>query len=190
LLIGGSDAGVADGIVDDGTLVVDNTTTPISLGNVSGAGAFVQMGAAATTLLADTYAGPTQILGGALFVASDTSLGAGSVTNDASLGTAAGQHAIRVGGDYVQGTSATLTLGLGGTAQGSTYDYVAIAGHATLGGTLAVQAAAGFAPAVGQQFIVVQAAGGIAGAFTAVVSPAIKLALSYDGAHCFATVTQ
>jgi hypothetical protein len=133
---------------------------------------------------------PTQIQGGSLVVGSDTSLGTGSVTNDAGLSTAGGQHAIRIGGDYVQGAGATLTLGLGGTTQGSTYDYVAIAGKATLGGTLAIQAVGGFTPAVGQQFTVVQANGGGAGTFGVFVSPAIKIALSYDATHCFATVTR
>jgi hypothetical protein len=189
LLIGGSDAGIADAIVDDGTLVVDNTTTAITLGNIGGIGGFVQMGTTTTTLLADGYSGPTLIQGGMLLVGSATSLGTGSVSNDAALGTAAGQHLIQVGGDYVQSSGATLSLGLGGTTQGSTYDSVAIMGKGTLGGTLVIQAASGFTPAVGQVFTVVQAAAGITGTFQAVTSPAIPLALSYDATHCFATVT-
>ncbi len=178
-----------DGIVDDGTLVVDNTTTAISLSNISGAGAFVQMGAATTTLLANTYRGGTTVSAGTLLVGSDTSLGTGGVTNDAGLGTASGQRVINVGGDYRQGPAGTLTLALGGTVQGTTYDYAAITGKAHLSGTLAIDAASGFAPPVGQQFTVVQAAGGISGTFDAVASPAIKLALSYDATHCYATVT-
>lgn len=62
------------------------------------------MGPAATTLLANTYTGGTTIQGGSLVVGSDTSLGTGSVTNGATLATAAGQHVIHVGGgDLRQG---------------------------------------------------------------------------------------
>jgi hypothetical protein len=124
-----------------------------------------------------------------LLVGSNTSLGTGSVTNDGGLGTATGQHVINVEGDYSQGAAGTLTLSFGGTAQGSTYDYVAIGGKGELNGMLAIDGLAGFAPPVGQQFSVVQAAGGISGTFAGVTSPAIKLVLSYDATHCYATVS-
>jgi hypothetical protein len=189
LLTAQSPTGAAtDSILDDGTLMVDNATTAISLSNISGAGAFVQMGAATTALLANSYAGGTTISGGTVLIGSDTSLGTGGVTNGAGLGTGAGQHVIHVGGDYHQGSAATLALAFGGTAQGSTYDYLAVTGHATLNGTLSVNGASGFAPAVGQQFTVVQAAGGLSGTFSGLTSPALKLALSYDATHCYATV--
>jgi hypothetical protein len=179
-----------DSIVDNGTLVVDNTATAISLSNISGPGAFVQLGAATTTLLSNAYSGGTTISGGSLIVGSDTSLGTGSVAcSGGGLSVASGQHAIHVGGDYSQGASGTLTLDLGGTVQGTDYNYVAIAGNAALGGTLVLNAVAGFAPAVGTRFIVVQAAGGVGGAFSAVTSTTIKLVASYDATHCYVTVT-
>jgi hypothetical protein len=178
-----------DLIVDDGTLVVDNTTTAISLSHIGGPGAFVQMGAAATTLLANTYTGGTTVRGGTLIVGSGTSLGTGAVTNGAGLATASAQHTIAVGGDYTQGSTATLTLGFGGTAAGSTYDSMVVGGKATLAGTLVVNAVGGFAPAVGTQFVVVQAAGGVSGVFAAVTSAALKLAASYDATHAYVTVT-
>jgi autotransporter-associated beta strand protein len=189
LLVAESPTGAAtDKIVDDGTLVVDNTQTAISLSNIGGTGAFVQLGAAATTLLSNTYSGGTTVRGGTLIVGSDASLGTGSVIVDATLATAPSQHAIHVGGDYQQSSAGSLALGLGGTAQGTSYDYVAVAGKAALGGTLVVSAVSGFAPPVGQQFTVLVAGGGVSGTFSAVSSAAIKLAATYDATHAYLTV--
>jgi hypothetical protein len=188
LLIAQSPTGAAnDSIVDNGTLVVNNTTSAILLSNISGAGALVQSGLAATTLIANTYAGGTTIGGGLLIVGSDTSLGTGSLINDAGLTTASGQNVIRVAGDYRQGAAATLTLGIGGMAQGMSYDYLAITGKAVLAGTLVVNDVGGFTPVAGQQFTLVQAAGGISGAFSTITSAAIRLTLTYDATHCYAT---
>ncbi|MEV0634417.1 autotransporter [Streptomyces sp. NPDC050619] len=55
-------------VVNDGTLVVRNASTPVSLSRVSGSGAFVQSGAATTTLTggAVTYAGTTTVTKGTL----------------------------------------------------------------------------------------------------------------------------
>ncbi len=188
LIAESSDAGAADSIVDDGTLIVDNTTTPIALSNISGAGGFVQLGSAPTTLLANTYSGGTTVTGGMLIVGSDTSLGTGSVTNDAGLGLASGQHVIHVAGDYEQGSAGTLALGVGGTVQGTSYDFLAVTGKATLSGALVVSGIGAFAPSTGQQFVLVQATGGITGTFAAVTSAGIKLAVTYDATRCYATV--
>ena len=188
LLIAESPTGAAsDGIVDDGTLVIDNMTTATTLSNVGGPGALVHMGAAQTTLLANSYAGGTSITGGTLLVGSGSSLGTGNVGNDASLAASGVQHTINVGGDYRQGAAGTLTLSVGGTTQGSNYDVLTVAGKATLGGTLVVSAAAGFTPTTGQQFTLVQAAGGVSGTFATITS-AIHLSVTYDATHCYATV--
>ncbi|MFF3942511.1 autotransporter-associated beta strand repeat-containing protein [Streptomyces phaeofaciens] len=74
----GSGAGGGDGslltgtarrrIVNDGTLVVRNTRTPVSLSRIGGSGAFVQSGPATTTLTgsAVTYTGTTTVHQGTL----------------------------------------------------------------------------------------------------------------------------
>jgi autotransporter-associated beta strand protein len=179
----------SDAIVDDGTLIVNNGSTATSLSNISGSGSFVQLGAAATTLLANSYSGGTTISGGSLLVGAATSLGTGSVVNDATFGATGGQHGIDVAGDYRQGAAGTLVLAFAGPTPGSTYDTLTVAGAATLAGTLSIDVAPGFAPAVGQQFTVVEATGGISGTFSTLSSPSVKLALSYDATHCYATVT-
>ncbi|MGW5605691.1 autotransporter [Streptomyces sp. NPDC003753] len=55
-------------IVDDGTLVVRNTSTPVSLSGIGGSGSLVQSGAATTTLTGDavTYTGTTTVTQGTL----------------------------------------------------------------------------------------------------------------------------
>ncbi|MER6121306.1 autotransporter [Streptomyces sp. NPDC001795] len=55
-------------ITDDGTLVVRNTSTPVSLSTIGGSGSFVQSGAATTTLTGDavTYTGTTTVTTGTL----------------------------------------------------------------------------------------------------------------------------
>jgi hypothetical protein len=190
LLTAESPAGAAtDSIVDNGTLVVNNTTTATSLSNISGPGTFVQLGPAPTTLFGNTYTGGTTISGGTLIVGSDTSLGTGNVTSGAGLSLASGQHVIHVAADYSQGASGTLTLGLGGAVQGTDYDYVAVAGRAMVAGTLVLNDVAGFAPAVGTEFAVLQATGGVSGTFSAVTSAAIKVVARYDATHCYVTVT-
>jgi hypothetical protein len=94
---------------------------------------------------------------------------------------------IDVGGDFAQSSAGTLTLGLGGTIQGASYGYLSVMGKATLSGTLAVSSVNGFTPPTGQQFVLVQAQGGIRGTFSAVTSPGLKLAVTYDATHCYAT---
>lgn len=73
----------ADRIVDDGTLVVRDATTAVSLSAVSGAGGLTQAGAATTTLTGSTpYTGATTVSAGTL------ALGAGAGGIGASSGVA------------------------------------------------------------------------------------------------------
>ncbi|WP_189267026.1 autotransporter [Streptomyces fuscichromogenes] len=61
---------------DDGTLVVQNTTTPVSLAHMSGSGSLVQSGTATTTLTgsAVTYTGTTTVGQGTLALRSGATL--------------------------------------------------------------------------------------------------------------------
>ncbi|MGW2963128.1 autotransporter [Streptomyces sp. NPDC001220] len=64
-------------IVNDGTLYVRNTSTPVTLGQVSGTGSLVQSGTATTTLSgsAVTYTGTTTVNRGTLALRSGATLG-------------------------------------------------------------------------------------------------------------------
>ena len=120
----------ADAVVDDGALVARNTTTPLSLSNITGSGSFTQSGAARTTLTGTTaYTGATTITAGTL------ALGAGSSGIGASSGLTmnGGTFDISAAGDQtikgLAGSSGTVVLG----AHTLT---VATAGSTTYGGTV------------------------------------------------------
>ncbi|WP_055638162.1 autotransporter, partial [Streptomyces griseoruber] len=128
-------------IVNDGTLVVRNTTTPVSLSGIGGSGALVQSGAATTTLTGSsvTYTGTTTVRHGTLALRNGASLansraihlGSASARLDTGgsvlrvLSTLDGKGTVQgavtnrgvvtggltVSGDYVQGAEGQLVLG-------------------------------------------------------------------------------
>ncbi len=72
------------------------------------------------------------------------------IEGDARPGFSAGVMAF--GGDLSCGPLATLEVELGGTAPGTEYDRIAVAGHLTLGGRLSVAMLNGFTPVAGMAF--------------------------------------
>lgn len=74
-------------------------------------------------------------------------------------------------GNYVQGPSGTLTMELGGTTQGTQYDFLDVSGTATLGGTLIISLFGGFTPRLGNSFSLIDASGGISGTFATINVP-------------------
>ena len=173
---------LSNAIVDNGTLIIANTSTTITLSNISGSGTIKQAGTATTTLSgANSYSGGTTISGGTLSVASDTALGSGSTTNSATLATAGSQHAINVSGNYTQTAGGSLALSIG-----SVSDQLKAGGQAILAGSLALNFAS--APAPGSRFVVVQAAGGVSGAFTSVSGNGVSLVGGQDATSYYVTV--
>lgn len=163
LLTGGSNA-----VVNNGTLIVQNTTTPITLSNISGAGSFVQAGAATTTLLSNSYSGGTAINAGTISVGGANAFGSGNVVNNAALGLAAGQYEIALGGNFQQGATGALTLPVNGTNKGVNQGHLTVPGTATLGGTLTLNFTGTYTP--GQQLVLIDATGGLSGAFGSIVT--------------------
>ena len=179
LLIAESPTGAAtDAIVNDGRLLVNNTTTAITLSHISGAG--------------DRHADrpgqrhpDDQLLSrrhrrsaaGSLFVGDDRALGGGDVSNQGTLAAAPGQPAIAVAGDYRQGARGVLRLG--GGPGGAV---LRVAGRAEIDGQLRLPArgAAGKRP-------VVRAAGGLRGRFRSIVAGDREVSVSYDGTTCYVT---
>ena len=82
-------------------------------------------------------------------------------------------------GNYSQGGLATLHIELGGLTPGSTYDQVAVAGNAAIGGNLSVTLFGGFHPAVGESFEILTA-GAISGNFSHLVLPTLSSNLSWS----------
>ncbi|MFC4498183.1 MULTISPECIES: autotransporter [Streptomyces] len=87
-------------IVNDGTLVVRNTRTPVSLSRIGGSGSLVQSGAATTTLTgsAVTYTGTTTVRKGTLALRGGATLANSRAVRLTSAGTKldTGNSALRV----------------------------------------------------------------------------------------------
>jgi len=160
----------ADKIVNDGTLIVQNTTLPITLSHMSGAGKLVQSGPAMVTVMANTYAGGTWLAGGTTLALDEHAFGRGDVVNDATLG--AGQaRVIHVAGNYRQGNDGTLRLQLSEHPKRALLD---VAGRAELAGVLEI--VAGERPlSVGQRIAVVHASGGVRGHFRTIHAAGFEL---------------
>ena len=62
---------------------------------------------------------------------------------------------LTVAGSYTQAAGGTLDIEIGGGDPGSGHDQLAVSGHASLGGTLELEALGGFAPSIGQTFTIV-----------------------------------
>jgi hypothetical protein len=83
---------------------------------------------------------------------------------------------------------ATLLLNISGTSQGVNYDYVNVAGKASLGGKLIVNFINSFAPSTGQKFVLVNAPGGISGDFASVVTNGVNVTSGKDATTYYITV--
>jgi hypothetical protein len=158
---------LTDAIVNNGSLIVQNTVTPITLSHISGTGLLVQAGAATSTLLSNSYTGNTTINVGAVAVGNASAFGSGSVINHAGLGLAPGQYEITLGG-FQQSATGILTLPVTGIIKGVNHGHITTAGTATLGGTLTLNFTGTYTP--GQQLVLIDAAGGVSGAFSSIVT--------------------
>lgn len=116
----------------------------------------------------DVNGGPFALQGGSLSgignVAGDVANTGGSVEPGNSAGT------LRINGNYTQGAGGKLSIQLGGAAQGTEYDLLNVTGTALLDGELHVEPINGYAPQVGQQFVILTAPT-VTGCFTTVTGP-------------------
>ena len=173
-------------IVNGGQLIVQNTTTAITLSNISGSGSLAHSGAAALTLQNNSYSGASTLNAGTTLVGSANALGTGSVTNNAALGFVSGQRELTLGSSFQQGSGGQLTLDIAGTAPGVTHDHLTVAGAAVLGGSLSLSFSGSYAS--GQKFVLINAAGGVTGAFTSISSSGAAVVGGQDGTSFFVTV--
>lgn len=176
----------SNAIVNDGQLIVQNTTTAITLSNISGGGSLTHSGAAALTLRNNSYSGATTLSGGTTLAGSANAMGTGNVVNNAALALVSGQRELTVGGSFQQGAAGQLTLAVAGPTPGVDHDHLGVAGAAVLGGTLTLNFSGGVAK--GQKLVLISAAGGISGAFSSVVSNGATVVGGQDGTGFFVTV--
>ena len=176
-----------DNIVNDGEIIVNNTSTAITLSHITGSGTLTQLGPAGVTVLANNYRGDTHVRGGVLFAADVRALGQGDVSNDATLAIARGAHVIAVHGNYRQGPRGTLRLAL---RPGRAGDLLRVTGHAVLAGVLAIHVAQRTIGAwpTRRRLAVVRAAGGLTGHFRSVAADGLDLVASYDATTVYVTV--
>lgn len=173
----------ADKIVNDGTLIVQNTTLPITLSHMSGAGKLIQSGPAMVTVLANTYAGGTWLEGGTLSADDEHALGSGDVVNDATL-TATKARVIHVAGNYRQGDRGMLRLRVDERARRGLLE---VGGHAELAGSLEIDSERMLR--VGQRIVILHANGGIRGRFRAITAHGFELELRQTSDTCVVVVT-
>lgn len=159
---------LTDAIVNNGTLIVQNTVTPITLSHISGSGSLVQAGAATTTLLSNSHTGSTTINAGAITVGNVSAFGSGTVSNNAGVGLATGQYEITLGGNFLQSATGSLTLPVNGVTKGVNHGHITAAGAVTLGGTLTLNFTGTYT--AGQQFVLIDATGGVSGTFGSIVT--------------------
>ncbi len=99
-----------------------------------------------------------------------TFTGTGTVNFEGDLTPGNSAAAVNFAGDVVLGPESTLNIELGGTAAGTQYDQINVAGDLTLDGTLEVSLINGFTPTAGQTFDFLNGST-LAGAFSSVVLP-------------------
>jgi hypothetical protein len=99
----------------------------------------------------------------------------GTLAPGGNGGSDIGTFTIR--GDYYQGSTGVLEMGLGGTAAGQ-FDVLAVSGKASLDGTLLVSAVNGYAPKADDSFKLISYKS-LSGEFTTLAAPA-GLALGAD----------
>lgn len=176
----------SNAIVNNGQLVVQNTTTAITLSNISGSGSLTHAGLAALTLQNNRHSGNTLLNNGSTVAGSANAFGTGSVVNQATLSLANGQRELAVGGNFTQGANGRLMLSIAGTTPGVNHDHLSVAGAAVLGGRLELSLGAGLAS--GQKVVLIQAAGGVTGAFSAISSVGASVVPGQDATSFFVTV--
>jgi fibronectin-binding autotransporter adhesin len=176
--------GGAGTVSNAGILAFGQSVTATVLKAIAGPGTFVQLGTGTTVLAAaNLYDGPTYVSNGTLlvngslstgfvYVASGGTLGgtgtvAGSVVCSGSLAPGASVGAFIIGGTLEMIPGASLRLELGGSAQGTEYDYILAIGDVTLGGNLDVGFINGFEASVtpGEEFVVLESLAPIGGVF-------------------------
>jgi T5SS/PEP-CTERM-associated repeat protein len=187
----------SNGLTNNGVLSFSGGLTDI-FGDVNNAasGIIVAAGASTVTFYDDvvnngeirTAAGSRTVFFGSVTGAGPfTGTGVVELNGDLKPGNSPAE--VTFGGNVTLNATAGLDIELGGTAKGSQYDSLTIAGAASLSGDLNVSLLNGFAPISGQSFNILSAAGGISGTFDATTFPALAGGLYFNLAYNPTAVT-
>ncbi len=145
--------------------IADGTTAKIAL-HKDGAGTLILAGThthtggttlAAGTLRVDTSLGGNIVMTGGILAGNGTIATSLTVPSGAGVAPGTSPGHLTVTGDYQQQAGATLYIELAGDEQGVTYDWLSVGGEALLDGFLSVDILDGYKPAYGQTFTVLTA---------------------------------
>ncbi len=121
-----------------------------------------------TQLAGGDFSGDFTLLGGLL---SGEGILSGNLENlGGTVSPGASPGILAVGGDYIQGTDAVLSMEIGGFVPGNGFDHLAVSGAATLDGTLDLTQYGGFISNVGDRFEVMTYNGGLSGDFATITA--------------------
>jgi T5SS/PEP-CTERM-associated repeat protein len=183
------------GLTNDGSLALSFGTSDVfgDIVNSAATGRIVVSGNSNATFYDDLInngavqvsAGSTAVYFGAV---SGTGSFPGAGTNffEGDLAPGASPALVTFGGDVIYGTFVNVEMELGGTARGTQYDAINVAGSLTLDGTLTVPLINGFAPQLGQSFDLFDF-GALAGAFTAMNLPLLGPTLAWNISQLYTT---
>ena len=128
---------------------------------------------------------------GGAFNFTDGTLSAGTfvgdlVNSDGTLAPGSSPGTTMISGNYTQHANGKLAIELGGTAQGTEFDFVDVTGTATLAGTLDVTLIDAFAPTAGDSFDILDW-GTLSGTFDTVNLAALDRTLRWDVSDLYIT---
>lgn len=106
----------------------------------------------------------------------------GYVINYGTVSPGASPGVLAINGNYTQNYG-TLDIELAGYNQGTEYDLLTISGTATLDGTLSVSLLDSFLPGFGSSFSILEATGGVSGAFSNLNLPSLGGGLGWEVAY-------
>ncbi len=179
---------VAGGFTNDGVVNFSGATNVIGPVTNSATGKIVASGGGPTTFFDDmTNEGEVRTSAGAYTVffgavdGSGTFTGTGTVNFEGDLNPGNSPAALQFAGNVVLGPATDLSMELGGTALGSEYDHVAVAGILSLDGSLDVSLIDDFTPSAGQSFDVLDF-GTLSGNFATINLPSVP-DLTWDTAN-------
>lgn len=143
--------------------------------DITGEGKLTKEGTGTLALAgANEYSGGSEVSQGILRADSESALGAGAVYIDGGTLEVNAEDAVQVKSTYTQLSNGTLSVNLGNDDAGQ----LTVAGVAALAGTLQVQFAEGYTPAVGQTLTVLNAKG-LHGQFDSVSVEGFKATVTY-----------
>ena len=183
---GGTAGAIGGDVANNAALIFNRSDALTFAGNISGTGTLEKQGTGTLTLTGNnTYSGATTVSGGTLLVNgssanSAVAIGSGgtlggsgtvgkvTVNSGGTLAPGNSPGLLTVNGDLILNAGSTTRMEINGTARGTDYDAIDVAGNAALDGTLDL--AFGYVPTNGTSFKLIDATGGISGNFASVTS--------------------